>query len=432
MERIMRTYTNLRIVTVDSSFTVYENGFISVEGKLIQNIGDMKDFASDGEVIIDCEGMIAIPGLINAHTHLGLIPLRSLGEDMPDRLRKYLFPMEQKYMDKETVVAASHYAALESLLNGTTTVADMYYYAEDVAKELDDVGIRALVGQTIIETSQIDYGTEEKALEHTQSLIEQWKDHDRIKPMIAPHSPVSVSEASLLKIRDLSKLTDTKVMMHVSEMDYEMEHFAPSTPVAYLDSIDLIDKNFLGVHMIHTNDNDQRIMKKNGAHVIHCPGANMKAGKGITDLKGFYEHGVKAALGTDGPISGNTLDIMTVMKLVAMGQKTKYHERDIFPSSMILEMATINGAKALGIDEHTGSLEIGKRADVVLISTEEANMYPLYDPIPSIVYQVQTQNIHTVMVDGKVLVENHKLTKHSINDARNALNEVVNKISQNS
>ena len=428
----MQSFLNLKIVTVDRNKTIYDLGYLTMDEDVIVAIGAMEDYKSQQEPSEDCTGMIAIPGLINAHTHLGLIPLRSLGEDMPDRLRRYIFPMEQAYMSETVVVASSRYAALESLLNGTTTVADMYFYADAVAEALDKVGIRSFVGQTILRESQIDYQTEDAALEATASLIQKWKNHHMIQPMIAPHSPVTVSESVLRNIAFLSQETETKVMIHVSEMDYEMEAFLPLSPIEYLDSIGFMSHHVLGVHAIHTTEHDQMIFRNRNASVVHCPGANMKSGKGITDLKGFTKHHVNIALGTDGPISGNTLDLQTVMKLVAMGQKTKYRERDIFPSESILEMATIHGAKALGIDAITGSLEVGKKADIVLIDTESANMFPIYHPVPSIIYQSQPQNVHTVIVNGVPLVKNHKLVNASITKARQDLQAVIRDIAQQS
>ena len=428
----MIAYTNLKIVTVDQAFTIYESGYVVIDNETIHSLGDMASFNPQNYVTIhDYHGFIVAPGFINAHTHLGLIPLRSLADDMPDRLRNYLFPMEQKFMNKDNVVSASAYAALESLLNGTTTVADMYYYSDAVAHILDTLGVRALVGQTIIEDSQIDFMTEAHALLETEKFIQKWSKHDRIQPMIAPHGTTTVSESALKAIGVLSKKTDTKVMMHVAEMDYEMTHFAPSTPIAYLATLGLLDQNFLAVHSIHTTPDDLITLAKHNVSVVHCPGANMKAGKGIADVKGMHAHGICVALGTDGPVSGNTLDMMGVMRLSAIAQKTRYRERDLNPSSLTLKMATIDAAKALGIDHLVGSIEVGKKADLVFIETQSANMYPLYDLDAVLVYQTQSQNIHSVMVNGVFKVINHHLVGHDLNTYRTQLEPMIYAINQN-
>lgn len=424
----MKYFINLTIVTLNDTFDVLEDAYIMVEGSDFKEVGCMSDIRlQEACDVIDCGGYICCPGFINAHTHLGLVALRSLADDMPDRLRKFLFPMETKYMDKDLVKIASEYAAYESLLNGTTTLADMYYYSEDVADVLDKVGIRALVGQTIIKDNQIDYKDEENALEAYKSLKKSLEGHHLLKPMIAPHGTTTVSESTLREIGKLSRESGVKVMMHVSEMDYEMEHFKPKTPIEAMDKLGLLDENFIAVHTIHTSDTDISLLKEKKASVISCTGANMKAGKGIPRLFEMMNQGVNVGLGTDGPISGNTLDLMSVMKLTAISQKTRYTSRDILSSQEILRMATRENAKILGF-EKLGMIKEGYKADFLLISKNEANMYPIYDYHAALVYQLQPHNIKSVYVDGVLKVINGKLLSNRMQELRCELDTYISQI----
>ncbi|AMC93484.1 hypothetical protein AOC36_05665 [Erysipelothrix larvae] len=425
----MKTFINTTIVTLDRFDTIIKHGYIRINSDQIIEMGPMDQWVPIvDETVHDMNNTIVMPGLINAHTHLGLIPLRSLKDDMPDRLRLFLFPMEQKYMSEQTVRDASLYGALESLLNGTTTLCDMYYYSNSVCEVLDEVGVRAFVGQTIVKDSQIDYQTQEAALNQTKALIRKWRQHPLITPMIAPHGTTTLSEEILIKIHDLSKQTDTKVMMHVSEMDYEMRAFLPMSPIEYLNSINMLDDNFIAVHVIHTNNKDIKLLAQTNTSVVSCPAANMKAGKGIVDVKSMIEHGICVGLGTDGPISGNTLDLMSTMRLTGYAQKTNNHDRALLSSKELLKMATINSAQLLGIDHLVGSLEINKKADLLFVDTTQSNMFPIHDVEATLVYQFQPQNVHTVIVNGVIQVSNHKLVNYDLNAIKKRIMPVLEQI----
>ncbi|MGF0040380.1 amidohydrolase [Peptoniphilaceae bacterium SGI.131] len=394
----MKVYGNLILVTMNEDFDIINPGFIKIEYDKITDMGPMSLCPGNYE---DMEGKILIPGFINGHTHLSLVFLRSMADDMADRLTKFLFPMESQYFTKDTVKIGGAYGAYESLLSGTTTVLDMYYYSKDLAEVYKSIGIRAYVGQTIVNDHALSKDLDERYL---REFIESYREDKLIQPILAPHAPYSVSEDDLKLIQKLSEEYQVFKMMHIAEMDFEMEKYKPKTPFEYLNNIGLIDDKLLAVHAIHTSPIDLDLLKNAGAKIVSCPGANMKAGKGIVDLKSFMDKKIEVFLGTDGPVSGNGLDLIGPMKLTAYAQKTKYHDRELLPAKNLLELVTSKAAKALGRDD-IGSLKIGNQADLVFIERDSLNMNPIYDLYATIVYGMQASNVYRTMVAGKILVD---------------------------
>lgn len=431
----MRTVIhNGTLVTMNALGIIHKHGYLAIENQKISEIGPVSQYQfQEGDVIVDASNTLVIPGLINAHTHLGMIPFRSMADDMPDRLRRFLFPMEQEFMNEALVQASTYYAAMESIQSGTTTVADMYYFEDIVASTLEETGLRAFCGQTLIEEHACDAENEADALRKTEAFLKKWRHHSRIYPMIAPHGTNTVTSETLRQAADMARQYEVKMMMHVSEMDYEMKYFKEQyekTPVEYLESIGVLGDHFIAVHCIHTTPHDHQILKKHHSSVVHCVGANMKSGKGIMDLKDMNAKQLAIGLGTDGPVSGNTLDMFTPMKTAAMAQKTKYHDRALITSKEIFSHATIEGARALGIDACVGSLEIGKEADVVLIDTSHSNMFPLHDIYAALVYSAQPHNVRDVMVQGKWLMRHREMLSMNENVIRKSLQALMKPVSE--
>lgn len=393
----------LTILTMDDDKHIYEDAYLRIEQGEIVEIGSM---ASLKEEYISMEGKLCLPGLINMHTHLGLWAFRSLAEDMPDRLRKFLLPNERRYMHSDLLFHSTRLAAYESLANGVTSLVDMYYYPRTVWEALKPLGMRVWVGQTILENSQIDFSGDEKAFQkRILSDIQFFEKKDKFTYFLAPHAPYSISKSFLLWVQKMSEKYGLLKMMHVSEMDFEMDMFQALSPIAYLDALSLLDERFLAVHCIHTSEQDRLLLSERDVKVVHCPAANMKAGKGIANIASMLEQGVDVSLGTDGPISGNTLDLFEKMRLTAYAQKTLHHKRDLLPSQEILAMVTSSAAKALGRDD-LGSIELGKKADLTFLSLEDLNMQPIYDYYAAVVYAAQSHNVTDVMVDGVFLYRN--------------------------
>lgn len=408
-------FINTQVVTMEESAPLIKEGFLAFSKGVIAALGPLSDYqpASHDEVI-DLKGKIIMPGLINTHTHLGLVPLRSMADDMPDRLRKFLFPMEMRYLTADLTAKSSLFAAAESLKSGVTTVADMYYFTDEVATSLSQIGIRAFCGQTIIAENGADRLSEKAALAKTRALAEKWHGHPKIKIMVAPHGTTTVSEATLIEADQIAQDYQIKLMIHVSEMDYEMEHFATlhqMTPIEYLNQIGILSDRLISVHSIFAQKQDFKLLADHKVNVVHCLSANLKSAKGFMDLKAMLDHGVNVSIGTDGPISGNTLDLWTQIRFLPLVHKTINQDRSYLPSYEILKLATINGAKTLGIEHEVGSLEVGKKADLVIIDPFKLHSFPVHDVFASLVYSVNASNVEAVLIDGQWIVEDYQLVK---------------------
>lgn len=422
----MRTLIkNVTVLTLDESGRVYTDGYVVVDDGRIVEVGEGGGPKACDEVI-DGRGGILMPGMINTHTHLSMIPFRSMGDDCPDRLRRFLFPLELEAMTPELVYRAARYAVCELLLAGVTAVADMYYFEDEVARACEEMGIHAWVGETVIDQETCDSKTTDETLRICEELILKWKEHERIHPMVAPHATNTNPPEVLKAAHDLAVKYGVQYTLHVSEMDYEMKHFADvygKTPIEFLADLGVLGPETIAAHCIHMTEQDIRLMAESEAKIAHCVGANTKSGKGISPIHEARQAGVCVGVGTDGPSSGNTLDLFTQFKMIPYFQKTKYHDRSIFTAKEVVEMGTISGAKVLGAEQEMGSIEAGKRANLVLVETESANMFPIYNPYSAIVYSANAGNVDCVWVDGELLVKDYKLTKVDLRAERAALED---------
>ena len=425
-------FTNAVIVTMNNNFDVYSNGYLLIDGEKIIELGKM-ECCPDAEPlteVVDSKGGIMIPGFVNTHTHTGMIPFRGLGEDMPDRLNRFLLPLEQKEMTYSLAKSSAKYAIAEMQLAGITTFFDMYYFEDDIAEAALEMGERAVLAETIIENT-IDSEKPYGGLDYAERFIKKRSGKNSlITPAIAPHAPYSNTEDSLVKSKEIADKYDVPYMIHLSEMDYEITGIREKynmTPTEYLQSIGFLGNRLVAAHSIFINEGDAEILGSNGVKVSHCVVANTKSGKGISPIKLMQEKGVCIGLGTDGPVSGNTLDLFTVMKTVALAQKTFLHDRSVYTSKEILKMATIDGARTLCLEKEIGSLEPGKKADITIVETKSINMFPMYDPYATLVYQAQAANVDTVYVNGRKIVKNKQLCSHSVTELRNELENASEK-----
>ncbi|MGL6174955.1 MAG: amidohydrolase [Cellulosilyticaceae bacterium] len=403
---------NIRIITMNENMEEIQDGFVIIEDDKINDIGKMDEYKeTDGEMI-DGKGGILMPGMINTHTHLSMIPFRSLGDDCKDRLRRYLFPLENKCMNERLAYYSAKYAICELLLGGVTTLMDMYYFEDSVAQAAEEMGIRAFLGETVINFPTCDSEVAHGGLGYAEAFISKWKGHELITPFIAPHAPNTNSTEALVSANEISKKHQVPITMHTSEMDYEMEYFRQNynqTPLEYLESIGLLSDRLVAAHCIFLTEKDIELMKKYEVKVAHCIGSNTKAAKGVAPIRKVLEAGIPVGLGSDGASSGNTLDIITQFKLFANFHKLENKDRGVFPAQEIIKLGTITGAKVLNKEQEIGSIEVGKKADLVLIETESVNMFPVFDPYSAIVYSANASNVDTVFVNGKCLVKNKQL-----------------------
>lgn len=423
---------NITILTMNSNKDIIEDGVVVIDNDTIVDIGkeDIIEKYPEHEVLDGKEGIL-IPGFINAHTHCPMTVFRSLGDDIPNRLKRYLFPLEKMLVDKDLVSLGSKYGICEMALAGVTTFADMYYFEDEVAKSAKEVGLRGVVGETIVDFVAPDASKPYEGLEYCHWFIDKWKNDELITPAVAPHAPYSSDTLHLQKAFDLAKEKDVPILMHIAEMEFESERYLSEynlTPVQYLDSIGVLSNRMVGAHLIKVNDEDLRILKEKEVGISHNIGANAKGAHGVAPAYKMYNMGLKIGLGTDGPMSGNTLDIFTQMGLVAKIHKLINNDRTIFTADQILEMATLGGARALNMDDEIGSIEIGKKADLVIVETKSINMQPIYDYYSVLVYSANASNVSEVIVNGKVIVKDKKLLTQDYDELVKELHNIKNKI----
>ncbi|MDR0921350.1 MAG: amidohydrolase [Lactobacillales bacterium] len=415
---------NVHVLTMDDEETEYKHGFVLIDGEDIVEVGAMRADLPVVDEVIDGQDGILLPGFVNTHTHCGMIPFRSLGDDVPDRLRRFLFPLEA-YMTRKLVHASTAYAIGEMLLSGVTSFCDMYYFEDEVARACEEMGVRAVVGETIIDMETCDSKNTQESLSYCEAFLKKWKNHPLLTPAIAPHAPNTNNASDLKKIVALSQKYQAPITMHVEEMDYEMQEFAENyqqTPLAFLESLGYFEHRFIMAHCIHLNEADIKLLTQAPKHVsvAHCIGANTKSAKGVAPVKELLEQGVLVGLGTDGPSSGNTLDLFTQMRMVANFHKTKNHDRRAFPAKEIVKLATKNGAKALGFSR-VGTIEPNKKADLVLVETKSVNMFPIFDAYSALVYSANASNVSAVWVNGRQLVKEKQLVHANLDELREKL-----------
>ena len=418
--------TNGIVVTMNPARDWYPNGYVLFEGSQILKAGPMDQLGKlpeDCLVKDACHGIV-MPGMVNTHSHLGMIPFRGLGDDCKDRLRVFLLPMEQQAMDRQMAAVSSRFAICELLLAGVTTVFDMYYFEDQVAAAMDDLGIRGIAGQTVMDQGACDVSSPQEAIAKGEALMKQYQSHKRVSACLAPHGTTTCGPEWLKQAYQLDRTYQVPFTLHAAEMDYEIKELRERyhcTPVEFLDQIGVLGPETIAAHCIHVTEEDCLLLQKRGSKVSHCIASNTKAAKGVAPVLAMKNHHIPVGLGTDGPASGNTLDLFTQMRFCANFHKNENRDRSAFPAEIIVAMATIEGAKTLGLGSVTGSIEPGKEADLVLVETDSANMFPVYDPYSALVYSANSGNVRDVYVAGNQLVEEKKLLSADLKQIRNRL-----------
>ncbi|HEI8570185.1 amidohydrolase [Morganella morganii] len=406
--------TDGTVLTMNPDNTVFEHGTVVVsDGKIIAVGGPELTSKYQAKKVLDVKGDIVMPGLINTHTHGSMTVFRSLGDDVPDRLHRYIFPLENKLVSRDMVRTGANLANIEMIKGGVTTYADMYYFEDEVAKTADKAGLRAVLGETIINFPVADAQTPEEGIAYAVRFINEYKDHPRITPAFAPHAPYTNTTENLQKIAALSEELNVPVMIHLAETDREKEEIAKRTggksPVQYMADIGVLNNRLLAAHVIMADDNDLNLLKKYDVGVAHNISANTKSAKGVAPVTQMLEKGIRTGLGTDGPMSSNTLTTMNELNLVGKIHKLETKNRAAMPPLTVVEMATMGSARALHMDDKIGSLETGKLADIIVVDTKAPNMVPVYSPYAALVYGANGANVRHTIVDGVILMEDRQL-----------------------
>ncbi|WP_119312787.1 amidohydrolase [Morganella morganii] len=406
--------TDGTVLTMNPENTVFEHGTVVVsDGKIVTVGGPELTAKYQAKKVLDVKGDIVMPGLINTHTHGSMTVFRSLGDDVPDRLHRYIFPLENKLVSRDMVRTGANLANIEMIKGGVTTYADMYYFEDEVAKTVDKAGLRAVLGETIINFPVADAQTPEEGIAYAVRFINEYKDHPRITPAFAPHAPYTNTTENLQKIAALSEELNVPVMIHLAETDREKEEIAKRTggksPVQYMADIGVLNNRLLAAHVIMADENDLNLLKKYDVGVAHNISANTKSAKGVAPVTQMLEKGIRTGLGTDGPMSSNTLTTMNELNLVGKIHKLETKNRAAMPPLTVVEMATMGSARALHMDDKIGSLETGKLADIIVVDTKAPNMVPVYSPYAALVYGANGANVRHTIVDGVILMEDRQL-----------------------
>jgi 5-methylthioadenosine/S-adenosylhomocysteine deaminase len=408
--------TNGTIVTMDAGRRVVANGAIAIDGSRIVAVDSAAAIAAGyrGQDTIDAQGAVVMPGLVNTHTHAPMVLYRGLADDLAlmEWLQKYIFPAEAKTVSPAFVAAGTRLAVLEMIRSGTTTYADMYYFEEEIARVTKAAGLRGVLGQTIIQFPVADAKTPAEGLARTERFAREFAGDPLITPAVAPHSMYTLGEQTLRDSRALADRFKIPVLIHLAETEDEMKISAErhqATPAAYLDSLGFWKPDTLAAHGVWLTPADTAILERNGVAVSHNPESNMKLASGIAPVLAMRSAGVVVGLGTDGAASNNDLDMFEATRQAALLHKMASKDPRALPARDALAMATIEGARALGMADRVGSLEPGKQADLILVDMSQARQAPMYDPISHLVYVTRGDDVRTTIVDGRVLMKDRRV-----------------------
>ena len=423
---------NAHLVTMNGEREVLPRGTLVIRGSDIIAVGgpELADRYTAGKVI-DAGGDIVMPGMVNTHTHAPMTIFRGLADEVPDRLQRFIFPLERTVVDAENVYRGTLLAAVEMVQGGVTTFADMYYFEDQVARAAVEVGMRAVAGETVIQYPAPDAKAPYGGLDYALKFIEEFRESELVTPALAPHAPYSVGEEQLALVATWAEKLDVPVLIHLSETKAEIEQIRrdfDKTPVEYLDSLGLLNSRLVAAHCIFVTESDIDLLKRRGVGVAHNMVSNVKAGKGVAPVLRMLDRGVDVGLGTDGAMSGNTLDIMTQMGYVAKIHKLVHEDRTVMPPVDVVEMATIGGARALGMGDRIGSLEVGKLADVIIVDKDAVNMIPMYDVYSALVYAAAAANVTTTIVHGRMIMEDRRLRTVDVEEIRRDVLELNEEI----
>ena len=400
------------VVTMDAEFRVIEDGAVAIEGDTIVAVGARSDIAPGARAArtIDASGALVTPGMINGHAHAAMSLFRGVAEDhsLDDWLQKYIFPAEARNVTDEFVLWGTRLGVLEMLRGGITTYADMYYFEDVVASVTKEAGMRGVLGQTVVDFPAPDHKTPAVAFAYTQKFIDRWKGDALITPAVAPHSIYTVSTENLKAAAALARRNGVPILIHVAEAPFESEMSRKkygASPVAYLDSIGVLGPDVIAAHSVWVDAADIATLVRRGVGSIHNPSSNMKLASGVMPVVDLLAAGEAIGLATDSAASNNNQDLFQEMNIAAKLQKVTRMDPRALPARQTVELATIGGARAMHLDRQIGSLEAGKKADLILINTNATHSTPMYNVYSLLVYALNAHDVRTAVIAGKVVMD---------------------------
>jgi cytosine/adenosine deaminase-related metal-dependent hydrolase len=425
---------NGQVLTINTQMDIIENGVIVIKDKKIIDLGNenlLLEYHS--EKVIDANNGIVMPGMINTHCHLPMIAFRGLGEEgIEDRLMGYFMPLEKKMLSRKLIYDATIHGAIDMAMSGVTTYADMYYHVDEMAKATKKVGLRAVLGQTVVGFPVVDAQEPYGGLDYAKQLIETFENEELVSLALAPHAPYTVSKEKLLEVKELANKHNLLIHVHVAEFEDEKNQIKDNieglSVVKYLDAIGFLDNNVIMAHCNYVDEEDFKIIESRGARIAHNPMANAKGATGTARIVEAMEYSIPIGIGTDGLMGSNVVDLFKVMTYTTTIQRIRKMDRTIMTPDVVVRMATMGGAEALGMSDKIGSLEKGKLADVVIIETQSSNMIPNYCPYATLVFQANPHNVQTTIVNGKIIVEDRQLLTYDMSKNLEEMNKWIKKI----
>lgn len=422
-QKIDTLFINAIVLTMDEKLTQYDPGAVAVNGDSIVAVGFeaelKKEYASRAKEVIDCGGKILMPGLVNAHTHVPMTLIRGLADDLrlDVWLMGYMLPVERQFVSPEFVRLGTLIACAEQIRSGVTTFNDMYFFEDDIAQATADAGMRAVCGESVMKYPAPDAPSYDDSLAYAREFIKKWKGHPLIVPAIAPHAPYSTNPEIIRACVDLAKEFDVPLHIHISETAFEVENMRKEQGmpvVPYVKKLGLFEAKVIAAHCVHIDTGEIRTLQHANAGVSHNPSSNLKLASGFAPVAKMLEDGLNVGIGTDGPASNNDLDMFEEVRLASFVAKAASNDPTILPAATALTMATRLGAQALHIGHLTGSLEAGKRADMILVDINPLHNTPRFkrDPLNAyaqLVYASKSTDVTDVMVNGKWLMRDHQL-----------------------
>lgn len=405
------------VVTMDGDHHVIENGALVVNGKNVVAVGKQSEIAARyrSNNVLNRTSDAVMPGLIDTHTHAAMSLMRGLADDhrLQDWLKYFIFPAESKNVTPEYVIWGTRLACLEMMLAGITTYTDMYYFEDHVAQATREIGVRGVLGQTVIGFPTPGMKTWQEGVQNAASYIDRFRNDDLIVPAVAPHAIYTTPDEALVASRKLATQKGVPLLIHVEETKTELDESLGKrkmTPVQVLDRLGILDGRVLAAHCVWASEDDIAILKRHNTGVAHCPVSNMKLASGIAPVASMLKQGINVGFGTDGFAGSNdTADLLFAANVGAQLQKVTQKDPEVLPAEQALDMATIGGARALGLDKTIGSLEAGKRADFVVMALNRPNMTPLYNIYSQIIYSGKAADIEDVFVNGRQLVNQRQV-----------------------
>jgi len=404
------------VLTADQDWNIYDPGAVAVDKGTIVGLGprDEVERTYRGRERIDASGKLVMPGLINAHTHAPMTLFRGIADDLPLEtwLYKYIWPAEAKWLSPDFVRLGTQLAAAEMIRSGIVLFCDMYYFEDDIAKACKEAGIRVVIGEALVDFPTANCKTIDDQLKYTEYLLSQWNDDSLVVPSVQPHSPYAASSELMQQSKALADEYSAPYLLHVSETQGEVQESMEKysrTPVGRLADLGLLGPTTVAIHGVHLTDDDIELLAQYDAGVVHCPESQLKLASGFTPVPKLLEAGIKVGLGTDGAASNNDLNMFGEMGTAAKVHKVMAGDPTVVHARQALSMATLQAARVLGLEDRLGSLEVGKRGDMIVLDLDVPHMVPVYNITSHLVYAAHSSDVRTVIINGRVVMRDREL-----------------------